>query len=99
MYPPGQLAYLSYQPENYQIEDIYLSPSLIKNNLKYLKHAMNTWILKKRIRHKLIENNTCLFPYYNLYQPETSTSTRGPKAEIGQSLIQGATRKMVCIII
>lgn len=33
MYPPGQLAYLSYQPENYQIEDIYLSPSLIKNKV------------------------------------------------------------------
>lgn len=33
MYPPGQIAYLSYQPENYQIEDIYLSPSLIKNKV------------------------------------------------------------------
>lgn len=33
MYPPGQIAYLSYQPENYQIEDIYPSPSLIKNKV------------------------------------------------------------------
>lgn len=33
MYPPRQIAYLSYQPENYQIEDIYPSPSLIKNKV------------------------------------------------------------------
>lgn len=33
MYPPGQIAYLSYQPENYQIEGIYPSPSLIKNKV------------------------------------------------------------------
>lgn len=33
MYPPGQIAYLSYQPENYKIEDIYPSPSLIKNKV------------------------------------------------------------------
>lgn len=97
MYPPRQIAYLSYQPENYQIEDIYPSPSLIKN--KVFETCNEHMDIKKRIRHKLIENNTCLFPYYNLYQPETSTSTRGPKAEIGQSLLQGATSKMVCIII
>lgn len=33
MYPPRQIAYLSYQPENYQIEGIYPSPSLIKNKV------------------------------------------------------------------
>lgn len=96
MYPPGQIAYLSYQPENYQIEGIYPSPSLIKN--KVFETCNEHMDIKKKNKTQ-INREQYMFPYYNLYQPETSTSTRGPKAEIGQSLIQGATRKMVCIII